>query len=256
MTAVTGLRHRCPVTASRKVPAAHPTLGRTGATAAVVCALTLTILGTTLPTPWNLRYREGFGWPELMITAISAGYGLGALVSLVLFDRLSAKVGRPAVVLEGLALAGLGVAAFLISDRPAFLIIGHVLSGLSAGTCVGAAIATLAPSLSIAACIAISMPLIGEAVLAQATTLRAAVLISATAVAAPAAVVALLLARPRAPGHRVAAGVSVPTPVQPVMRPVSSRAVHVHRVGTGPAPGTAKGRARSLQCRPPLRPWS
>jgi MFS family permease len=255
MTAMTGLRNRCPVTASRKAPA-HPTLGRTGALAAVVCALALTILGTTLPTPLNVLYRERFGWSELMITAISGGYGLGALVSLVLFNRLCAKVGHPALVLEGLALAGLGVAAFLISDRPAFLIIGHVLSGLSAGISVGAAIATLAPGLSIAACMAIAMPLIGEGVLAQATTLRAAVLISVTAVAAPAAVVALLLGRPRAPGHRVAAGVGVRTPVQPVMRPVLSRAVHVHRVGTGPAPRTAKGRARSLQCRPPLRPRS
>lgn len=255
MTAMTGLRHRCPVTASREAPA-HPTLGRTGGVGAAVCALALAILGTTLPTPLNLLYRERFGWPELMITVISGGYGLGALASLVLFDRLSAKLGRSALVLEGLALAGLGVAAFLISDRPAFLITGHVLCGLSAGISVGAAIGTLAPSFSVAACIAMSMPLIAEGVLAEATTLRPAVLISATAVAAPAAVVALLLARPRAPGHRVGAGVGVRTPVQPVMRPVSSRAVHVHRVGTGPAPGTAKGRARSLQCRPPLRPRS
>jgi MFS family permease len=237
------------VTASQEAPRRT----RLGVVAAV-CALALAILCTTLPTPLNVLHRDRFGLSELMITVISATYGAAALTSLVLFGRLSGKIGPPALALEGLALSALGVATFLISDRPAFLITGHLLSGLSAGISVGAVVATLAPTFSIPLCAAISMLLIGEGVLGEAMTLRPALLTSATAVAVLAAGVALLIARPHATGQRVNGGVDARTPMQPVMRPVSRRAVHLHRVGTGPAPRTAKGRARSLQCRPPLRP--
>ena len=245
---------RRPLTPSPEAPP-HRTLAST-TRAVAVFALALAILCTTLATPLNVLYRERFGWSQVMISVVSAAYGMGALTSLVLLRRLSVKIGRVALVLEGLSLSALGVAAFLISDRPAFLITGHLLAGLSAGISVGTATAILAPGFSIAVCIAIAMPLIGEGLLTEATTWRPAMLISAAAVTVLAAGVALLVARRHATGQRVGASVSVRTPIQPVIRPVSSRTVHLHSVGTGPSPKTAKERARSLQCRPLLRPRS
>jgi MFS family permease len=241
------------VTASREVPR-HSAPSRGWRVAAAASALALVMFCMTLPTPLNALYRDRFGWSELMITVVSAAYVTGALTSLVSFGHVSDKIGHRALVLEGLALSALGVAAFLISDRPAFLIVGHLLAGLSAGISAAAATALLAPGYSIALYTAISMPLIGEGLLAQATAVRPAALTLAAAVAVPATAVALRLARRGPTGQRVPTGVGVRRPVQPVVRPVSSRAVHHHRIGSGPAAKTAKGRARSLQCRPPLPP--
>jgi MFS family permease len=119
------------------------TLGRRAGLAAAAFALAIAMLGTTLPTPLYALYREQFGFSELMITVIFAIYAAGVIASLVLFGRLSDQVGRRRMLLPGLALAALSAVAFLMADGLGLLIVGRVLSGLSAGIFTGTATATL-----------------------------------------------------------------------------------------------------------------
>jgi predicted MFS family arabinose efflux permease len=111
--------------------------------AAVAFALAIAMLGTTLPTPLYGLYRERFGFSELMITVIFATYAAGVIASLLLFGRLSDQVGRRRMLLGGLAFAALSSVAFLVADGLAALLVGRVLSGLSAGIFTGTATATL-----------------------------------------------------------------------------------------------------------------
>jgi MFS family permease len=119
------------------------TLGRRAGLASVGFALAIAMLGTTLPTPLYALYRDQFGFSELMITVIFAIYAAGVIASLVLFGRLSDQVGRRRMLLPGLALSALSAVAFLIADGLDLLIVGRVLSGLSAGIFTGTATATL-----------------------------------------------------------------------------------------------------------------
>ena len=119
------------------------TPGRRAGLASAAFALSIAMLGTTLPTPLYDMYRERFGFSELMITVIFATYAAGVIASLMLFGRLSDQAGRRPMLLAGLALAALSAGAFLIADGLALLLVGRVLSGLSAGIFTGTATATL-----------------------------------------------------------------------------------------------------------------
>jgi MFS family permease len=85
-------------------------------------ALAVAMMGTTLPTPLYVLYREQFGFSELMITVIFATYAAGVIASLLLFGRLSDQIGRRWVLLPGLALSALSAAAFLLADGLPLLI--------------------------------------------------------------------------------------------------------------------------------------
>lgn len=106
-------------------------------------AFAVTMLGTTLPTPLYGLYQAEFGFSQLMITVIFATYAGGVIAALLLFGRLSDQIGRRGALLPGLALSALSAVAFLLADGLAPLLIGRVLSGLSAGIFTGTATATL-----------------------------------------------------------------------------------------------------------------
>jgi MFS family permease len=78
-----------------------------------------------------------------MVTVIFATYAAGVIAALLLFGRLSDQLGRRRVLLPGLALSALSAVAFLLADGLAPLLVGRVLSGLSAGIFTGTATATL-----------------------------------------------------------------------------------------------------------------
>jgi MFS family permease len=120
-----------------------PRLGRRGGLTAAALALSVAMLGTTLPTPLYGLYRERYGFSELMITVIFATYAAGVIAALFLFGRLSDQVGRRPMLLAGLALSALSAVMFLLADGLPLLISGRVLSGLSAGIFTGTATATL-----------------------------------------------------------------------------------------------------------------
>src|ERR1700679_1356051 len=101
------------------------------------------MLGTTLPTPLYGLYQEQLGFSELMVTVIFATYAVGVIASLLLFGRLSDEIGRRGALLPGLALSALSAVAFLLAHGLAPLLVGRLLSGLSAGIFTGTATATL-----------------------------------------------------------------------------------------------------------------
>jgi MFS family permease len=122
-------------------PRAH--LGRRLGFAAAAFALAVAMLGTTLPTPLYGLYRQEFGFSELMITVIFATYAAGVIASLLLFGRLSDQIGRRRMLLPGLGLSALSAVCFLTASGLPLLLVGRVLSGLSAGIFTGTATATL-----------------------------------------------------------------------------------------------------------------
>ncbi|NUP18917.1 MAG: MFS transporter [Streptomyces sp.] len=121
----------------------RPTVTRETAFWLVALAFTVTMLGTTLPTPLYLLYEHRLGFSTLTSTVIFAAYAVGVLAALVLFGRVSDVLGRRRTLLPGLACAVLSGLVFLVADDLPLLIIGRVLSGLSAGIFTGTATAAL-----------------------------------------------------------------------------------------------------------------
>ncbi|WP_240157613.1 MFS transporter [Pseudonocardia broussonetiae] len=114
----------------------------------VALAFLATMLGTTLPTPLYPIYQQELGFGGLMVTVVFATYAVGVLAALLLFGRLSDRIGRRPVLLPGLALAAASSLVFLVPDSLPALFVGRLLSGLSAGVFTGvatAAIVDLAP---------------------------------------------------------------------------------------------------------------
>ena len=101
------------------------------------------MVGSTLPTPLYVIYRQRFGFSELIITVIFATYAAGVIAALLLLGRASDTVGRRPVLLLGLAMSSLSAVVFLLAQGLAPLLVGRFLSGLSAGIFTGTATATL-----------------------------------------------------------------------------------------------------------------
>ena len=118
-------------------------LTRRAAFAAVTYAFAVTMVGTTLPTPLYVLYRQRFGFSELIITVIFATYAAGVIAALLSLGRLSDEIGRRPMLLAGLAFSALSAVAFLVANGLSVLLVGRVLSGISAGIYTGTATATL-----------------------------------------------------------------------------------------------------------------
>ena len=118
-------------------------LGRRAGFVGATYAFAVTMLGTTIPTPLYSIYTARFGFSELMITVIFATYAAGVIAALLLLGRLSDTIGRRPMMLAGLTMSALSAVTFLLAGGLAPLLIGRVLSGLSAGIFTGTATATL-----------------------------------------------------------------------------------------------------------------
>ncbi len=121
----------------------RPRLGRRAGFVVTTYAFAVTMLGTTVPTPLYSIYQRQLGFSELMITVIYATYAAGVMGALLLLGRLSDGIGRRPVLLLGLSLSALSAVTFLLADSLTLLLVGRVLSGLSAGIFTGTATATL-----------------------------------------------------------------------------------------------------------------
>jgi MFS family permease len=117
----------------------------------VVFAFTVTMLGTTLPTPLYPAYETRFGFGALTVTIVFATYAVGVLTALIGFGSASDQLGRRPSLLAGLGCAAASSAVFLGAAQLqghtaglALLLVGRYLSGLSAGVFTGTATATLA----------------------------------------------------------------------------------------------------------------
>ncbi len=101
------------------------------------------MVGTTLPTPMYALYADRMHFGVVTTTVIYATYAGGVLFALLAFGRWSDAVGRRPVLLAG-TVAALGSAVvFLVADSVTLLLVGRVLSGLSAGIFTGTATAAV-----------------------------------------------------------------------------------------------------------------
>jgi MFS family permease len=101
------------------------------------------MIGTTLPTPMYALYAERMHFAVLTTTVIYATYAGGVLFALLAFGRWSDAIGRRPMLLAGVAAALASAAVFLLADSVPLLLVGRVLSGLSAGIFTGTATAAV-----------------------------------------------------------------------------------------------------------------
>ena len=103
----------------------------------------LLMTGVNLATPLYAVYAQRFHFSSLVLTAIFATYAVVLVPSLILFGRLSDRIGRRLVILLGLAVAICGLALFAAAQSTAWLFGARVLQGLAVGMISGAATAAL-----------------------------------------------------------------------------------------------------------------
>ncbi len=104
----------------------------------VTYAFVIVMLGTTMPTPLYSIYQQRLGFSELMVTVIFAAYAAGVIAALIAFGRWADQLGRRPVLLGAIGCAFASSIAFLFGGLPG-LLVGRVLSGLSAGIFTGSA---------------------------------------------------------------------------------------------------------------------
>ena len=114
--------------------------------ATVVAAFLVTMIATTLPTPMYAYYQERFGFSLTVVTVIFATYAVGVLAALLVAGRWSDAVGRRPLLLAGLALSAASDVVFLLAGDTWVLLVGRLVSGLSAGIYVGTATAAVLES--------------------------------------------------------------------------------------------------------------
>jgi MFS family permease len=106
-------------------------------------AFAATMVGTTLPTPMYALYGDQMNFAVLTTTIIYATYAGGVLFALLAFGRWSDAIGRRPMLMAGVVFALVSAVVFLLADSVPMLIVGRVLSGLSAGVFTGTATAAV-----------------------------------------------------------------------------------------------------------------
>jgi len=104
-----------------------------------VYAFAVVMLGTTMPTPLYAIYGEQLGFGVATTTVIYAVYAAGVIAALILFGRWSDVVGRRRLLIAGAALSAVSAVVFLTAGPVWQMLIGRVISGMSAGIYAGAA---------------------------------------------------------------------------------------------------------------------
>lgn len=123
-------------------PSAVPT--GPGARLAAAAVIGVLFMGSTLLTPLYGLYGRAFGASGLVLVLLYAAYVIGNAAALLVFGRLSDRVGRRPVALAAIALAGLSAAGFALAEGLPMLFAARILSGLAVGAGAGAATAWLA----------------------------------------------------------------------------------------------------------------
>lgn len=101
------------------------------------------MVGTTLPTPMYALFADDLHFHVLTTTVIFATYAGGVLFALLAFGRWSDVLGRRPLLLAGIGFAMGSAVVFVLADSVTELLIGRVLSGLSAGIFTGTATAAV-----------------------------------------------------------------------------------------------------------------
>ena len=109
----------------------------------VAFGFAVAMMGTTLPTPLYPLYNRAFDLAPVLTPVIFATYALGVVATLLFFGYLSDEIGRRPVMLAALCLSAASAVTFLLAHGLTALLVGRVLSGLSAGIASGTATAWL-----------------------------------------------------------------------------------------------------------------
>ena len=99
--------------------------------------------GANVATPLYAVYAQRFGFSSLVLTSIFATYAFVLVPALILFGRLSDRVGRRPVIVGGLAVAGGALVLFAFAAGTAWLYGARAMQGLAVGMIGGAATAAL-----------------------------------------------------------------------------------------------------------------
>ncbi|WP_213767674.1 MFS transporter [Caballeronia sp. dw_19] len=106
---------------------------------AVSLAFVINMMGTTLPTAIYRYYQLQYGFTATVITVIYACYAAGVLGALLVVGNWSDQLGRRRMLLVGLCMSAASAITFLLSHGLAGLMLGRLLSGISAGIFTGTA---------------------------------------------------------------------------------------------------------------------
>jgi len=106
---------------------------------AVALVFMINMAGTTLPTAIYHDYQTAFGFSPATITVIFASYAVGVLGALLTMGNWSDLLGRKRMLMMGLAASAVSALTFLFADCLAMLLLGRLISGISAGIFTGTA---------------------------------------------------------------------------------------------------------------------
>jgi len=105
--------------------------------------LTVTMLGTTLPTPLYDIYQSRWHFSAAMVTVTFAVYAAAVIGTLLLAGRSSDQAGRKPVLAAALGASAVSTVVFIVAPDVGALIAARIVSGISAGLVTGTATATL-----------------------------------------------------------------------------------------------------------------
>ena len=105
--------------------------------------LTITMLGTTLPTPLYVIYQDRWHFSSAIVTVTFAVYAAAVIATLLLAGRSSDQAGRRPVLAVALGASALSSVVFILAPGVGALIAARIVSGLSAGLMTGTATAAL-----------------------------------------------------------------------------------------------------------------
>jgi MFS family permease len=106
---------------------------------AVTLAFMINMIGTTLPTAIYRCYQQQYGFTPTVITVIYACYAIGVIGALLVVGNWSDQLGRRRMLLSGLCASAASAVTFLLSHGVWGLMLGRLLSGISAGIFTGTA---------------------------------------------------------------------------------------------------------------------
>src|SRR5680860_796088 len=97
-------------------------------------ALFTVALGTNVPTPLLLAYRQRLGLSDADLTAIFGCYAIGLIAALLVAGAASDRFGRRRLVLPFAVLSGVASLIFIPADSSVpLLYVGRVLQGVVSG---------------------------------------------------------------------------------------------------------------------------
>src|SRR5689334_4716807 len=122
----------------------HGELRGTAAIAAVATMIAVLFAGSTIVTPLYVLYQQEWGFSHITLTLVYAIYAIGNMIALLVFGRVSDRIGRRRTALPAIVVGIASALVFLFADHVISLYVGRMLSGLSIGVGAGTGTAWLA----------------------------------------------------------------------------------------------------------------